>query len=40
MPDLTDAMLEHVRSFVSSSLFGILSFTRESDFWPLIESRV
>lgn len=40
MPDLTDAMLEHVRSFVSSSVFGILSFTRESDFWPLIESRV
>jgi hypothetical protein len=40
MPDLTDAMLEHVRSFVSTSVFGILSFTKESDFWPLIESRI
>jgi hypothetical protein len=40
MPDLTDAMLEHVRHFVSTSVFGILSFTKESDFWPLIESRV
>jgi hypothetical protein len=40
MPDLADAMLEHVERFVSTSVFGILSFTKESDFWPLIESRV
>jgi hypothetical protein len=40
MPDLTDAMLEHVRRFASTSVFGILSFTKESDFWPLIEARV
>lgn len=40
MPDLADAMLEHVRRFVSTSVFGVLSFTKEADFWPLIESRV
>jgi hypothetical protein len=40
MPDLADAMLDHVRRFVSTAAFGMLSFTRDSDFWPLIESRV
>jgi hypothetical protein len=40
LPDLADAMLEHVRRFVSTSVFGVLSFTKDSDFWPLIESRV
>jgi hypothetical protein len=40
MPDLADAMLDHVRRFASTSVVGVLSFTKEADFWPLIESRV
>jgi hypothetical protein len=40
MPDLAETMIDHVRDFASTSRVGVLAFTKESDFWPLIESRV
>jgi hypothetical protein len=40
MPDLAGDVLEHVRRYVSTGTFGILEFGKDSNFWPLIDSRV